>query len=142
MDLGVSNGLVQKAIVHRVFGSLFGLWMGFLFARDYPDFSNWSIGYVLYTVFTIGLITYFLHTGFSRNSLGERLLVYLTNWLFTGILLVGLTAISILAFEENPPITTWELSFIAFILLFWQLVAEFVDYRDRRVSELKSSASS
>lgn len=116
--------VISGPIEHRIFGTLLGVWLGFLYSKRFPPESFHSVVYLFYTLTIIGLVAIILRAGFTRPTRGQRLVSYFALLVAVGLLIPGTQFFGNSAYTQGQEITGWELSFLAFILLFWCLSAE------------------
>ena len=119
--------IISGPIEHRVFGTLLGVWIGFLFSDPFPDPSLWGGIFVVYGLFTIAVIAILLRISFTRSQVGVRLFAYFVLLIVAvGFIVPGVYLFTLLTkeFGGQLEISLWELVFLPLILFFWCTVAE------------------
>ncbi|NOH12558.1 MAG: hypothetical protein HND51_13000 [Chloroflexi bacterium] len=126
--------MIEKtSVIHRIFGGLFGIWVGFLVNKQYPSLNLNGFIYIAYVLITVWIIASLIHFGFSRNQRKARVIIYTISLMMFGILLWGLDGLSQRAFNASPEVSLWEIGFLVFILVFWPLAIELVSWSNSNI---------
>jgi hypothetical protein len=115
----------EAVTIHRVFGSLFGVWIGLLFSRRIPNGSIYSYIFVLYVFVFIGSLAVILHAGLTRKTIKQRIIAYILLTITSFLMLPGIGFFNQYIYPVANSLTTWEIVFLVFVLIFWCLAAEF-----------------
>lgn len=126
--------LQKSSIVHRIFGSLFGIWTGVVFSKALPPQSWWGFAYLFISILCAGGLAALLHLGFSRKKIEMRRNIYIATIFVFLVMLVVIYALSSMAFTNAPPpVEMWELAFLGFVLIFWPFFVEAVEWANVNV---------
>lgn len=116
------------SLINRMFGSLYGVWIGFVVTNHYPDWSGWAVIYLLVLLSVIGFIAHSFSNAMNREKRTQRLFGYFIFLLpasAVSLFIINFMATSNLVFPTIASDYTWKLSFLLGVLLVWALTAEY-----------------
>lgn len=106
--------------VHRIFGSLFAVWIGYIFTRRFPQ----NDVELIYPFAFISLLCILLYVCFSRYSGRQRLVAYVILFISSYIMIPAFYKWGISAYPSNNPIKISEIVFLNLTIFFWCISVE------------------
>lgn len=114
---------MTPTLFHRVFGSLFGIWLGFILRR--PSGTPISLLHSIFFVFVVGINAIYLHASLTEEHPYKRGVFNFYALTFTGSNVLALMFLDQLFYPKST--LPWqEIAFLAVITFAWITLNNFV----------------